>query len=204
MSSPGSGSVDHSRYRRARPSLPSSPPWSVSGSKVSLTQSGQDDRGAAGTAMAGGGCQCGLHRRGVGAIHDRVVDQHQVELAPQVERTHVAEHVFAVRVERATHGQHVGRAVRQGQLELVLEVIRQASPAGAQFEQRVRRPVGGRSQCRKEVGRLLHVMARRRQQRPPSRQVAVHPQRLLAHASRTSAQRAWRLALASSASDGRT
>ena len=86
--------------------------------------------------MEGGGPERRENIVRFGGVHDGVVHQHHVELALQPQRPHVSRDVLAFRVDRAADGQHALRAIGQRQLEMRLEVRRQAASAGAELEQR--------------------------------------------------------------------
>jgi hypothetical protein len=68
----------------------------------------------------------GLERRAEvgfdGEVSDGVVNEDQVEAAPQAHGPHVAGDVLALRVEGPAHGQHGGRPVDERQGEVPLQV----------------------------------------------------------------------------------
>ena len=98
--SPGSGSIDHSRYRSERPSAPSWPPCDGARRERLARAVGDEQRDAAGARVREGRphavAQVVLGRH----VRDRVVHEHGVERPPEPERPHVAEDVLAVRIQR--------------------------------------------------------------------------------------------------------
>src|SRR5262249_42010550 len=69
---------------------------------------GDDDDATAHATMPECGRQCSLDGPFINCIHDRVVDEHEVELSVEVERSHVSEHMLAFGVELSANREHLG------------------------------------------------------------------------------------------------
>ena len=67
------------------------------------------------------------------------------KVRPRSMRAHVADDVLALRIQRAAHGQHLGRQIGERQREVRLQMPREAAAASAEFEQRA---AAARRRCR--------------------------------------------------------
>ena len=134
---------------------------------------GCEERGPARLAVhvgrLDGSPEVGLRRH----VYDGVVHEDAVELPPEADATHVALDVLALRVEVPAHPEHVGRAVDERQVEARLEVGGVVAAAAPELEQRLCRPLTVLQQGALVEGRLLGVLGRGRQQRPPVGQLAI-------------------------------
>src|SRR6266568_660078 len=133
---------------------------------------GNEHSDTAGAAVAerrfDNGAEVGL----AGHVVHGVMDEYRVEGAAKPYRPHVAQVVGALRIERPRHRQHVPGKVDQRHRKGCLEMPGVVTAATAEFQDvadRNRRRVqhGG------DVGGLLHVLYRGRDQRPPLGQVLV-------------------------------
>ena len=102
-------------------------------------------------------------------VVDRVVHHDRVERAAEPHRAHVAHDVLALGVERPRDLEHLLRQVDEREREALLEVPGVVPAPAAELEQVVR---VGRQERPQELG-LLGVVLRRRDQRPPRREVGV-------------------------------
>jgi hypothetical protein len=114
------------------------------------------------------------------------VDEDGVELPLEPRGPHVALKVFALGIERAAHGQHLGREVDQRELEAVLEVGRVVAAAAPQLEHSLERIHARFFEDSPVEGSLLGVVGGSRQERPPARERPVEkgsarPHRLRGH-----------------------
>ena len=146
---------------------------------------GHDDDKPPGPAVAGRRAQRRADRCRAGGVHDGVVNQHAVEQfaekSGEVMSPITCSHSG---LTAATDGKHARRPVGQRQVEVVLEMPRQAAAAGAKLQERPPRAVVAIEQQRQQVRGFLDVVGWWRHQRPPDRQIAVEPQRLVGHVGR--------------------
>ena len=82
-------------------------------------------------------------------VAHRIVHEHVIELAIQPQRAHVAGDVLGFRIDRAALRQHAFREIGQRQLELLLEVRREAA-AAAPSSSSVAVPGGGNGASRRK------------------------------------------------------
>src|SRR5215469_3813008 len=105
-------------------------------------------------------------------IVGRIVNQNRVEEPAEADRIHIALDVLAVGIELAGYGEHLRRDVHQRQLESVLQMRRDVTAAAAKIQHATNRN-GGRPEHLRDALSILLVLARRRNERPPRRQLVV-------------------------------
>lgn len=109
-------------------------------------------------------------------VHDRVVDQHRVEVAPQSQRAHVALDVLGLGVQRPALRQHVLRDVGERHTPALLQVAGVVTAAATEFQHGFDRPLRQRLQSLDVARSFFGVVGRRRHQVPPPGQLRVELQ----------------------------
>lgn len=69
-------------------------------------------------------------------VHDRILDEYQVELASQPDLAHISLDVFTFRIKRLADFQHPWRKIHQRHLEIAFEVRGVVPAPGTQLEPR--------------------------------------------------------------------
>jgi hypothetical protein len=133
---------------------------------------GQDDDPTVGSAVR----RRGLERREQVRLGcrepDGVVDEHPIEAAVEPERPHVARDELGADDVRTCDGQHRFRYVGEREAEVRCQMRGEAPAATAQLQQG--RVAIARVEQTEQVCRLLAVLRRRREERPPLGKVGIH------------------------------